>query len=418
MLSQKFQQIEESRSSVLGSLSAAQIKTNQMVRWANRFFSGTRQRFQSSRWDKKMHKGIVSAEVYEKIATTMVPDLASDILRSTQNAISVLKRVVEQKTITPISPREALDEIRAIVHEWPDVEFREGILSVKTKNITLKDDDEEVFLGSFWMKIELVNPISSLRIEAIDSIPSENGYYHPHVSGCYLCIGEGGLLSQDALCQGRLEDYFRIIEAVLQTYNPLSPHEELREWYDPSHEDQSLCIACEEWESDESSSYCDGCQNSYCENCFGGGRCASCGELRCGECSDVCRSCENTLCANCNGACQECGGSVCENCLSSCSVCEESFCYSCASECCAYCGDKMCVNCTATCECCGDNHCNTCVDEKCSGCDKDICKECQMTCDECNKMLCVTCKDNKCMDCGNPMCETCIEGHNCLTTRV
>lgn len=418
MLSQVRSPVQSGRISVLDTLNRMNNKAAQMQIWAERFFGGSTQRLQRSEWDDRTHKGLVCPSAYARIATTMIPELSEDVVYSAKHAAAVLKSLEAREVVTVISPKEAIDELRAIVGAWSRVEFRGNVLSVTSKDITLYDDDGEVNLGRFTMSIDLTYPLDSLRIGAVDGVKSTGGLTHPHVSGGKLCIGAGGLPSQDALCQGRLEDFFRVIEAVLDTYNDASPHEALREWYDPDHEGEFFCESCEEWRSDESSCYCGGCDHCYCEYCdAGGGCCAECGDWRCGECSTTCHGCEETLCNGCGGVCHGCGNSMCSSCVSECTVCRKQYCEECKSTC-DHCGDSVCENCTSTCGCCSGNCCNTCVNETCNECNQDICEGCQASCSECDKTVCNACNDNSCEHCGTPMCGSCECEHNCLLEGV
>lgn len=419
MVSQEYQQNIDVKSHALDALWKTSIKAEQIKEWAERFFSGTTPRFQRSRWDKKNHEGIMSPEAYAQIAKTMIPDLGSDIISDIQFAVAAIKKTTK-KMVTPLSPREAVEEIRVITQAWPDTEYRRNILSVKIKDITLKDDDEEVFLGSFWIHVNLSHPLDSLEIKSIDCIASENGdYFHPHVSGSELCIGEGNLTSKEALCQGRLEDYFRIVEAVLRTYNSNSPHEKLEQWYNPDHDGEFFCDSCAEWRSDDSGCYCVGCENIYCEYCDnGGGGCAKCDEWYCGECLVMCHDCKDAICHHCSTACLGCEHTHCSSCLNECRVCVDQHCSLCLDSC-HHCGDPVCESCMNTCGCCEKNCCDACViDERCEICKNDICQECQTSCSQCNKVICETCEDNVCEHCGVPMCEICLDKHNCLLAEI
>lgn len=418
LLSQKLAHIKDSQAYVLNNLTNARNKSKQILTWANRFFSGSEQRFQYSTWDNKCHSGIVSSDVYKTIATKMVPNLSTDVLASTQCAVAMLKKLIE-KPITPtISLQEAIDEIRAIVQQWPEVKFRDNILSVGVGQILLEDDNEQVDLGSFWVHINITTPLDSLKIESINEIESSHGFFHPHVSLQSLCIGEGALISQEALLQGRLEDFFRIIHAVLNTYNKESPHEALSEWYDPNHDDEFYCEFCEQWYSDDCSCYCATCENTYCDECSpGGGCCTGCGEWCCENCSTICHKCEETVCSQCDIMCSACKYTFCSSCTSSCGVCDEQYCSSC-KESCERCGDSICEDCIATCDCCEENCCTSCVSAVCELCNKDICEGCETACQHCNKTICTTCERNTCEDCGVHMCEECESEHNCLLAKA
>ena len=357
---------------VLNLVHMANSRALQIEKWAERFFRGANQRVQKSEWDNEPHMGIMCPSAYEKIVTRMIPELGEDVINSIRQTTETLRSLAIQEVITVISPKESIDEIRAIADAWENVKFKENILSVLVEDVTLEDDCQDVSLGSFWINLNLTCPLSDLKIESVDCVESENGFTHPHVSrGGGLCMGEGGHLSQEALCQGRLEDYFRIIEAVLRTYNESSPYEKLQEWYDPSHEDEFYCENCNEWRSDESNVYCEGCQTTYCDHCAECSCCSECGNWYCDECSTSCESCQETICTECAKSCSVCSNTMCSECL-----------------------------------------------EQCVVCDSHYCEECKTTCSECNKTVCKDCNDNSCEHCGVPSCPSCLEKHNCLLVEL
>jgi hypothetical protein len=138
-------------------------------------------------------------------------------------------------TLQPVHPipslPEIIEEIRAINSNWPDVSFRNNKLYIKITKVILSDDNESVNLGDFNMVFDVHN---RLTVESIDQITAKEGACHPHINGSNeLCTGDGQDAMSMALDQGRLEDYFRIVESIVRTYNDDSPYTHLREWYDP-----------------------------------------------------------------------------------------------------------------------------------------------------------------------------------------
>lgn len=390
---------------ILGHLNMITDRSNQMRTWIERFFRGTTQRIQIDPFNSEVrYKGIVNPGVYKDIVTEMIPDLRKNITLHLEATGSMLKAAVKNTPITPLSLREAIEEIRIVSKTWSKVKFRANTLSVLITDVTLCDE-EEVNLGSFWVNLDLTNPIEGLDIESVDEIQSEGGYYHPHVKHDNLCSGDGDLPMNDAICQGRLEDFFRVVEAILRTYNPESPHEELTEWYNPHHEGEFYCDRCEEWRDDDVSCWCDGCNTQYCDCCdVGGGCCTKCEEWRCSECSTTCNDCGGVVCKkcdNCDNFCENCKLDFCSSCMVTCVSCQFSYCASCTQSC-ASCGETACDECKVECSNCGDDCCPDCVDKNCEDCEDSICKSCQGTCD----------------DCGTSMCQSCEEEHNCLLAEV
>ncbi len=359
---------------------------------------------------------IFGEESYKTIVKCLIPDVAEDIRVSVNQLVSLLEGLVDPSII---SETEAIQEIEAIVHSWKHVKYSDGALSVLIPKISLSDENETVFLGSFWIEVNINSPINGLRIASVDEIVSEKGYYHPHVSGEELCTGEGGDLLKDAISQGRLEDYFRIVEAILKTYNEDSPHDALSEWYNPNREGRFLCDVCEEWRNNENSLYCEGCSTQYCEYCSSEGACCfECGEWHCGECCKKCNICEEAICRNCGTPCPHCNNISCSNCLVACACCEESSCQECSYSCVA-CIDSICEGCLVYCGCCEDSYCSNCIDNTCTDCNKKLCKDCCNTCNDCYTTLCTNCKGhNSCENCGVEVCASCGTEHNCVLKGV
>ena len=414
---------EEGAKAILHRVHVIARKSEEIKRWVNRFYRGSTPRFQINSLEKKTrHKtneGIANKNVYKDIALTMVPALESDMRQNLSTMASLLKINAEKNPITPLSMKEAIEEIRIISNAWKDVAYRDGVISISIADVVLEDENEEVELGPFKISLNLEHPLGGPSISPMPSdIESNRGYRHPHVSGSHLCTGDGGILMKEALCQGRLEDYFRIVEAILRTYNEVSPYQPLSNWYNPDHEGEFCCGVCEEWYDNDDSLYCGSCELTCCSECgSGGGCCLDCGDWRCDECSTYCKQCEETICNGCAKSCRGCSQASCSGCLQECTICNHDYCGQCVQSC-SYCGDRTCEDCTTTCGCCEDNCCSNCVIETCKECKKDICKGCVAECGECNNDLCNNCADNVCVHCGIQMCESCVNEHNCLLEGV
>jgi len=417
MISKVTQQPQYRDRTIRESLSGANDKVVQMQAWANRFLNSTTPRLQQSFWDEdKVHVGILNTNVYRHLAEKLIPEIGHDVVNNIQHALATLKIMTEHKTIIPLSVKDAINEVRIVSEAWEDVKFRNDVLSVLIKDVTLKDDDDvEVALGSFWIHLKVTSPLTGLSIESVNKIESESGLYHPHVRRNNLCEGEGEDLMKEALCQGRLEDYFRIVEAILRTYNGASPYEPLSDWYAPEddHENEFYCDGCGEWRSNDESVYCEGCDTQYCECCAGGGTCTECDNWRCDNCSTSCGDCGETICNRCSVVCAECKTSICPACGVQCVTCDDTHCSSCTKSC-TGCGNMICKSCDVSCGCCGDSFCEDCLSETCTECKKDICKSCETTCDECDRTICESCADNTCKHCGVTVCGSCDKDHSCL----
>lgn len=359
---------------------------------------------------------IVGKESENPMIERLISDTGRDINGYVDHLIRLLGELVD---LPIISMTNSTQEINAIVHSWEQVKYRGGILSVLISKINLSDGEETVFLGSFWAEVDLNDIDSELHIVSVDEIESNDGYYHPHVSDQELCAGEGVDLMIDAISQGRLEDYFRIIEAILRTYNENSPHNHLSEWYGSSHKGRFFCGYCEEWRNDESLYYCSKCGFEYCEYCNSDGDCcAECNEWYCGECLTACHSCQNTLCGRCEVFCSSCENTICSECREECSHCEECICGECSNSCCK-CADNVCGDCSAECGCCGETYCSPCCENLCKDCNVEICCDCLNKCSDCKKTICEDCKENNsCDSCGVEVCASCNTKHNCILEKV
>lgn len=375
-------------------------KIEEFKKWNSRFRKGT---IHSCRNAER----IVNRGVYRQIATTMMPNIGEEIIRQIQSATSMTKEMAEDSSVVPLTIKEAIDEVTIINNEWEEVEFRNNMLSFMIENVSLSDEEDTVDLGAFAIYVDLSDPLGKIVVKSVDEVESSNGYYHPHVDEELLCTGDGDEAMEDAISQGRLEDYIRIIEAVLRTYNSRSPHEELAKWYAPDRENQFCCSACEEWYDNDMGMCCHKCNSVLCEGCTqngNGNTCSECGDWHCSDCVEDCGGdyCENTICDRCSKQCMgdRCTDSFCSDCLNECTGCGYAYCESCTDSC-TNCSDTLCDECAVVCRCCDERYCSSCLkDEGCSGCGKEE--------------LCTSCGSNSCEHCGVLMCEPCEEKHDCL----
>ena len=413
------QEVQESGTvgwSIERDLKTALDRTGEMLRWVRAYNKVIE--------PNRLSKRLVIQGACKSIVDEMLPELCSDtnicISRVSSYLDMISSEKPEDKTVNTPSILDIFQEIKAINDAWPGTTFRDGKLTVLIKDVSLCDDLEEVSLGDFEIVLDLTNPSdsSSLDIESVDGTQSSEGYYHPHVSDTGLCAGRGQEIMCNALCQGRLEDYFRIVESILRTYNGASPYVPLSDWYNPNHEGEFFCERCEEYRPEDESSFCSGCENSYCYNCEeGGGTCTDCSEWRCDDCTVSCQDCYEPVCEACRTSCSNCGNTSCSSCLEECAECCNKSCSSCR-ETCSGCSKEVCDECNRECDCCGSPCCDECLGEKCTRCSSTICGECEKTCDNCEKILCTDCKSNQCEDCGVPMCKSCGEEHNCILSEV
>jgi len=321
--------------------------------------------------DGNSHTGLLSKDVYRHIIQNTIAEAIDSILIHAKYASTRLKSI-DRTDVAELTLKDLIEEIKAINDGWCGVEFRDNTLKVPINNVCLSDTNgnNEVSLGDFNAELNLSNPINGIRVSGGNNY-SASGLSHPHIRDEHLCFGEGEDMASVAVCQGRLEDYFRIIEAIVRTYNEGGAYEggELVDWYEPDRSDSFICANCEEWTYNDDGRYYECCDISLCEACDSGGYCNSCGGDKCEECMNICE------------ACDEC---ICNKCSMSCGVCCNHYCDSCTSE------------------------------RICDICQNTMCDECAKICPECEKEVCVDCCGNICSGCGHDSCDRCCESHECL----
>ncbi|HBG26117.1 MAG: hypothetical protein A2Y10_16345 [Planctomycetes bacterium GWF2_41_51] len=237
--------------------------------------------------------------------------------------ISAIKQLTDNNANeeTAVIVTQIYQELKQIQQEFAGLSYNKEkkIIAVITKPITLED----IYLGPFQIELH-INKLTKLYNEcpyycvALEPNPAVNNeeVTHPHVSGERLCEGEGSAPIRAALEQGRLYDFFSVINSILNTYSPDSPYVSLDEW-----EGGASCYDCGINISNDDSYYCGFCDQVYC--C---------------ECSSYCKSCDETTCLGCGGSCPDCEEFVCHNCLKKCVECGETFCQLCLE-------DDVCKNC-------------------------------------------------------------------------
>ena len=243
-------------------------------------------------------------------------------IRDLPYAISDLEHFLNEQNSQPLSQRQIYEELRQIQQEFGRLVFeKESLtLSVFTQPLRLED----IFLGDFEIRLYLdrLSDLSNqrhLRIVALDPHPasSNDSVTHPHVSDEYLCAGDAQVPMNRALAQGRICDFFLLINGVLENYNPSSPYVSLDDWEGVS------CFSCGDTVHHDELSYCERCDESFCESCIG--YCSNCEASYCYGCLRECSVCHEFRCKECISHCSSCGEPVCQSCLEDemCPTCKE-----------------------------------------------------------------------------------------------
>lgn len=190
-----------------------------------------------------------------------------------------------------------------------------SLLAVTTDRVIL----DEIDLGPFeirlsWNWIDRGRPYETVALQP-NSACCDDDVTHPHVRSSALCEGDGKSSISRALSDGRLFDFFSIVNRILHTYSAASPYVALDQWSgvtcsdcgSTTDEEESVrCSQCSDALCLDCRSYCERCECDYCQSCIGS-----------------CSLCDITLCGNCKTSCACCGERCCSSCLSESELCEE-----------------------------------------------------------------------------------------------
>ncbi len=197
---------------------------------------------------------------------------------------------------------------------------KEKCISVEIEPIEL----EGVLLGPFQIRLDLAK-LPFLERKAVYKViarepnrPACNETVtHPHVRGDLLCEGDAASSINNALLDGRLCDFFLLVQSVLRTYNSDSPYVKLEYW------EGVPCYDCGCVVDGDYRFQCQGCENDFCNDCVSA--CSQCGFTACHSCMGACDICEQALCDGCRKTCRKCRESFCGSCVQDgvCDRCKE-----------------------------------------------------------------------------------------------
>ncbi len=181
------------------------------------------------------------------------------------------------------------------------------VLTVTTEPIVLEDLE----LGPFQIRLDYrhLHDPQPYTVVALDPNPaaSNSSITHPHVNDERVCEGDGRAPIARALAEGRLGDFFTLVDRLLQTYAPGRAYVELESWTG------SACSDCGGLVDEEDRSHCSRCEEVLCADC--GSICSVCEQLICDGCATACQHCERVTCPSCLEACGTCAERVCPECL-------------------------------------------------------------------------------------------------------
>jgi hypothetical protein len=232
--------------------------------------------------------------------------------------------------------KEIQQELEDLSKSWGGYKVIKSSLSgtamgicVSTPEIILEDNTgRKLNLGKMVIGLNIHEQLQNGRCKSVQIYSEEpvyprddSDYFHPHVTGNLLCLGEATPLVIAALTDCRLTDYFDLVYAALRTYNSDSPYIDIETWLG------YLCSGCKE--EGEGFHHCEDCDAYYCSYCM----------------SAPCRNCDYQRCADCSEEmveCEDCGDTNCKECCTYCEECQEKyFCRRHYIYTCAECSEKI-----------------------------------------------------------------------------
>jgi hypothetical protein len=190
-----------------------------------------------------------------------------------------------------------------------EMDADEHELCVTTELVVLEGID----LGRFQIRLKLdgLQEERSYRVVALDPAPaaSNRSVTHPHVNDEILCEGDGSVSVRKALAEGRLFDFFTMVDRLLHTYAAGRAHIELDQWQGTGCHDCGCLVD----------------EDDYCV-------CTRCDQNLCPECSSTCTHCDQSVCAGCSICCDHCNEVVCLRCHKTCAECREQMCPECLND--------------------------------------------------------------------------------------
>ncbi len=233
-----------------------------------------------------------------------------DELDRLQRSLADLQhRLAAETAYQPLASQgELYRDLLALAAEFPRIAVLETActLCVTTEPVIL----EGLVLGPFEIRLVADDggPLS-YQVVALEPNPARSNLEitHPHVNGDQLCEGDGRRALAAALADGRLFDFFSIVNQLLHTYAAGRAYVELENWQGvPCHE-------CGTTIDEDDRCHCGACDQTLCLECACS--CVRCGEGLCFHCAGPCPVCSEIHCASCLEQCVQCGTRVCQTCL-------------------------------------------------------------------------------------------------------
>lgn len=211
-----------------------------------------------------------------RLKTDELLHCVEDLQRS---LISVIAELYDRGRPRKIASQgDIYQDLLALDEEFPEVqiELAEYQICVTTEPVIL----EGIHLGPFqirldWQQLKATHPYRVVALEANQAASNEE-ITHPHVNGELVCEGDGRVAIARSLAEGRLYDFFLMVDLLLHTYAPGRAYVELENWHGaPCHDCGSVideenccsCCRCEETVCCDCGVCCSICDQSYCCGC-------------------------------------------------------------------------------------------------------------------------------------------------------
>jgi hypothetical protein len=252
-------------------------------------------------------------------AASVTEELSIRVAQCAESLKEIFERLTSNRPsfVVP-AVRDIFADLVALVEEFDDVSIvlSERLVAVTTAPVVL----EGLALGRFqvrldWGRIGTAHPYDIVALTPNPPRSSEDTV-HPHVIDERLCEGDGKVPIARALREGRLLDFFHIVNSLLNNYNPSSAYVALSDW------EGSTCVDCGDIIQADDERNCDACEGVLCGSCVVA--CEGCDAHCCCECTRRCESCGDDLCRGCARDCKNCGRSAfCQTCLSESDLCPD-----------------------------------------------------------------------------------------------
>ncbi|MCA9023041.1 MAG: hypothetical protein KDA74_22990, partial [Planctomycetaceae bacterium] len=190
-----------------------------------------------------------------RAAAKVERELITEVLQLTRQLVTLQQELESATAEKPVPAIHIVYEDLLALEE----EFGDYIIDLKTKTISVVTESimlEGVYLGAFEIRLELANPNAGTpfhyQVIAHDPQPpiTNDSVTHPHVQYDNVCEGDARVPIRRSLEQGRLLDFFVLVNRLLLTYNADSPYVALSDWH------SAECSECADVVTTEEQTHC------------------------------------------------------------------------------------------------------------------------------------------------------------------